>query len=545
MPAVSLRANERSEVRALQTELRDVELRLEQIRRRLPHDFDIGAEETFIMQTAAAARLKVRVKAVEGAETLPDANGLPSPIRLHRVEISGRGEIGDLEFFLELLEKRTWRLGDLDTLRVNRESGGAVEFAAQLVLPSFAIEDVSGPGGNYVEALRRRLAKEQANLTLLESWARRSESGRMAAARALLRSIPDDAAAKVTQVRAGDQMSLRGAIVGAAARGKFEAALQDAGFGASRITIASEGACRPFSVEVLPGTVKPSVIPRSLKDFDKGLASLCKGPAARSLGSVTVRGKGTLNVRLLNADVAGAFFVLHDVTGENFIVDSNVSGRINLDLENASLQETFAAMSAAGLVVSNGPLHRVSLATGSWSPTPEQTYTGHPVSFSMQNADVRDVFCLFTQITGLGVAAPASLRGRTAIFVKDLPWDRVISDLISSVGLTYSIEGTRVILGAERPGTNVCEAVAPVSDSRFASLVLPLPSLAASDLELAGRARTGEAWKAYAYAPWRTMHSFEAGQQLFDARVRSIGPSGVAFEGESGRVFEIPFDPVQ
>ncbi len=544
MPVVSLRADERAAVRVLQFELRDVEFKLETLKRRLPPEFDFDAEATFIRQTAEAARLNVRVTAVEGAETLPNANGLPSPLRIHRIEISGRSEIDDLEFFLELLQKRSWRMGDLDSLRIDREKDGAHRFVTRLILPVFVNADVPDPSGDYVESMRRRVAEGKANLTLVESWIARSESGRMAAARALLRSIPDDAATNVTQVRASDQMSLQGAIVGAAARAGFVAALENGGFGASRIEITSEGACRPFSVVVQTGPKKTSVISKKLKDFDPPLAALCKQAAPKSLGDVAVRGKGGLTLRLRNVDVAGAFFVLHDLSGENFIVDSDVRGRINFDLDNASHEETFAAMSAAGLVVSAGPLRRVSLATGSRSPAPEQKYTGEPVSFSMQNADVRDVLCLFTQITGLGVAASASLRERTAIFVKDLPWDRVFSELISSVGLTYSIEGPRVILGAERPGTNVCEAAAPASDPRFASLVLPLASLAATDLELVGKARKGDGWKVYAYAPWRTIHALEAGQQLFDSRVRSIGPSGVAFEGESGRVFEIPFEAV-
>jgi hypothetical protein len=41
------------------------------------------------------------------------------------------------------------------------------------------------------------------------------------------------------------------------------------------------------------------------------------------------------------------------------------------------------------------------------------------------------------------------------------------------------------------------------------------------------------------------MSSLEAGQQLFDSRVRSIGPAGVTFEGEYQRIFEISFDSVE
>lgn len=547
MPAVSSRGDERADLRKLQNELRQVELRLDEMRRRLPPTFDPDAEETFIRQAASAARVAVDVKVAGGGETVPYEDGRQSPIRLHRVEISGRDAIDNLEFFLELLQKRTWRLGDLDTLRIDREGGGAVRFTAQLVLPSFAIEDVPDVGGDLLASLRRRLAREQANLKLLESLIARSESGRLATALALLRSIPDDAAIHVDQVRVGGQMSLQGAIVGAAARAGFVAALQEGGFGASRIEIASDGACRPFTVGAQPGPKRPSVISRKAKDFDPGLAALCKVAAPRSLGDVAVRGKGrgSLNLRLRDVDVAGAFFVLHDLMGENFIIDSDVSGRINLDIENASLEETLASMRAAGLVVSAGPLHRVSLAGGSRTPAPENNYTGETVSFSLQSADVRDVLCLFTQITSLGIAAPAGLRERSAIFVKDLPWDRVMKELIWSVGLTYSIDNNRVFVGAERPGTNVCEKVAPASDPPLTSLRLPLSLLAASDLELVGRARTGESWKAYAYAPWRIMHSLETGQKLFDSRVRSIGPAGVTFEAESGRIFEISFDNVE
>jgi len=547
LPAVWSRADERADLRKLRDELRQVELKLEELKRRFPPTFDPEAEKRFIKEAASAARIGVDVKVVGGGEAVPYEDGRPSPIRLHRVEISGRDAMDNLEFFLELLQKRTWRLGDLDTLRIDKEASGAVRFTAQLVLPSFAFEDVPDVGGDLVASMRRKLAREQANLKLLESLIARSESGRLATTLALLRSIPEDAAIHVAQVRVGSQMSLQGAIVGEAAREGFVAGLQKGGFGESRIEIASDGACRPFTGDARPGPKRPSVISRKTKHFDSRLAALCKAAAARSLGDVAVRGKGrgSLNLRLRDVDVAGAFFVLHDLTGENFIIDSDVSGRINLDIENASLEETLAAMRTVGLVVSAGPLHRVSLAGGSRTPAPETKYTGETVSFSLQSVDVRDVLCLFTQISGLGIAAPAALRERTAIFVKDLPWDHVMTELISSVGLEYSIENNRVIVGAQRPGTNVCEKGAPASDPPFTGLRLPLASLAASDLDLVGRARTGETWKAYAYAPWRIVHSLEAGQKLFDSRVRSIGPAGITFEGEHARMFEISFDSVE
>lgn len=46
--------------------------------------------------------------------------------------------------------------------------------------------------------------------------------------------------------------------------------------------------------------------------------------------------------------------------------------------------------------------------------------------------------------------------------------------------------------------------------------------------------------EAYAYAPGRLLLRLEAGQKLRDASVIGVGPTGVAFTTDEGRVFNAP-----
>ena len=477
-------ADERAELRAL-------EMKIEIVRRLFPLEFDAEEEKRYIRGTAEAAGLVVDVKADPKSEPVRHEDGFPSPITIHRVDVSGRAALQDISLFIEFLGKRDWRAGDLESLQLKRD-GDAYRFRARLALPTFDPVDPL-PG----------LARQRTNLALAVA---RAKPQRLIAAVQALAQIPDDEGVYVANAEITDRLSMEGVVLGARARAGLAESFEGIAIAAG------EGPCRPFTW--------PS------KELKPGLAALCESPPRKHLGNVAVRGTGPLTIRLRDVDVGGAFYVLHDLTGENFVVDTDVKGRLNVDVENATLEETLRAVRSAGLAVGEGPLRRVSLIDGKRGPAPADDYTGEPLSFQFQDASVRDVLCVFSHISGLEIVAPSGLRDRTTLYAADLPWDRVLTQLVYSAGLRYSIEGTRINIGEERPGLNVCTEVAQKRDGPFTSVRMMLERSSASDLKLAGVGKAADTWKAYVFVPWRWLAAVAPGQELFDARVRSVGEKG-------------------
>jgi len=473
-------------------ELRTVEMQIEMARRLFPADFEREAEEKYIRDIAKIVKVPIEVKVLPEIEVLRHDDGFPSPLTMHRMEISGRAGLQAIEMFLEFLGKRDWRAGDLERLRLERD-GDLFRFTARMALPTFG----------YVEVLPG-LARLKENLSLLMKYAKPE---RLRAAVSALADVPEDEGVHVTRVEVDEAFSMQGVVLGSRARSNLVSAFEE-------IAIApGDGPCRSFAWPA--------------KELDPRLTALCAEIPRKHLGTVAVRGKGTLTVRLRDVDVGGAFFVLHDLTGESFVIDTNVTGLVNVSVENASIDETLRAMRGVGLAVSAGPLRRVSVSAGGRAATPADKYTGEPMSFSFQDASMRSILCLFSQISGLEILAPAAFRGRTTLYASELPWDRVMTDLIYSAGLRYAIEGTKVYVGDERPGLNVCGDVEEESlGSPFATLRMPLASSAASDLKLAGVAKVGDEWKAYAYVPWRWIAEIGVGQELLDSFVRAVGEKG-------------------
>lgn len=477
-------ADERAELRAL-------EMKIEILRRLFPAGFDEQEEKRFILGTAKAAGIAVELKADPKAERVRHEDGFPSPITVHRMDVSGRAALEDIALFIEFLGKRDWRAGDLERMHLER-AGDAFRFTARLALPTYDPVDPL-PG----------LVRQRTNLSLAMA---RAKPQRLIAATQALADIPGDEGVYVVNAEITDRLSMEGVVLGARAR----AELVDEFKGIA--VAAGDGPCRAFAWPA--------------REIKPGLAALCAVPPGKHLGAVTVRGKGPLIIRLRDVDVGGLFFVLHDLTGENFVVDTNVKGQLTVDVENATVDETLRAMRGVGLAVGAGPLRRVSLVDGRRGPAPPDDYTGEAISFQFQDARIRDVLCVFSQISGLEIAAPAGLRDRTTLYAAELPWDRVLTQLVYSAGLRYSIEGTRINIGEERPGLNVCAEVPEKRATPFTSVRMMLERSSASDLKLAGVGKAGGSWKAYVFVPFRWVAAIVPGQQLFDARVRSVGEKG-------------------
>lgn len=468
-------------------ELRKTEIELEIAKRLLPPEFVLADEERFVR--AVAGQAGVNILRIE----TPPPTG--SPLHVHALEISGSGDMQQIEDFVTFLSKRPTRLADLASLHVGRDG----RFVLRYVLPVLGELPQAPPTGDPAADVREHLTRVRALRDAITSF----RSPRFDDALALFDVVSDDPAVRITELSLADKRLLRGVVVGAAARARIA---KIAG-----VKIAPNGACRAFAIGAAP-----------VDDV------LCAADRPPTVARFEVRGKdGPITLNLREAELADFFFALHGITGESFVLAPDVRGLVTVNIENATLDEV---LRATGLTIEGTRLRRVTR-----TPTREltQEYIGDPINLQLRNAHFPSILCLFQELTGLEMSV-AEPSGRPAIFTSEVPWDLALEALVVTSGFTYELDGTKMYVGPqpavkERRVRRACELAAS-SPSRFSDLHLKLEELGRDDLTIAGVARKGDEWSGFAYGPGRQLYPLAPGQTLFDARVKSVGPSGVVFE---------------
>lgn len=73
---------------------------------------------------------------------------------------------------------------------------------------------------------------------------------------------------------------------------------------------------------------------------------------------------------------------------------------------------------------------------------PEREYTGMPISLSVEDADLVDLFRMFQEISGLNIVVDPALEGETVTLdVANVPWDEVLAIVMRTNGLDSRFEG--------------------------------------------------------------------------------------------------------
>jgi Tfp pilus assembly protein PilO len=254
-------------------------------------------------------------------------------------------------------------------------------------------------------------------------------------------------------------------------------------------------------------------------------------------------GRGALTIRLRDVDLVDAFRVIHDLTGEGFVIDGDVTGRVQLDLERVGVEQAIAALEGGGVQVSPpGRLRRVWLGLpANPKASSSRRHEGGNVSFDFKRAYLSDVLRLFVDITGLEVLAPDADLGRVSVFAVDVPWDAVFLEVLRAADLAYSIERRRLfvappeaILRRKRDRRLEAEHDFAPPPLRVAWSYEPTEGLQLEELHLAGLAASGPQWTAYAYDPRGHLRTLRAGQRLHDASVSSVGPDGLVVATKRG-----------
>lgn len=567
------------ELGPLRLEVRGVELDLQKMRGVYPGCSDASRRTDFEQGLEAqATKLGVKafeLKGVEGSEPVPLADGRPSPMELQRWDISGRGLFVDVHRFLHRIAfVREWEPLDFDTLRVKAETGGTVSFDARINAPCFRYwgeawaDNLQAsraplPSGHTVAAAEAEAAMYRTRLQDVRSaYATVSQLGdrlqpmRLIDALAKLDTDWGDRAVLLSELRfAAPMLTLQGVTVGESARAAIDASLRKAGFDVTGIEWSPAGDCRAFTATARLTAGQSETHGVATKEiFDERLTSMCGANLRPAAIAVTARGSGNLNLHFRDADIAEFFHVMNDlVPAEGFVVEPGVTGRVNVDIDGATFDETLAAFRSAGVAfVGPGPLHRVCNADCGEPTTPKQkSYDGEPITVTVKDAEVTDLLRTFESITELEFYLPRDFHANVSVFAHDMPWDLVFDGIFSSIRLTYVIEKTHVYLGrgsdvrkADHPGMVRFEKPA-VPDRRRWLSEPDASRLGVDDIRLAALVRADGPWKAYLHVPGSPgdLVALDPGTALFDGLVLAVDPNGVTLRTTAGREVVVTLPP--
>ncbi len=73
-----------------------------------------------------------------------------------------------------------------------------------------------------------------------------------------------------------------------------------------------------------------------------------------------------------------------------------------------------------------------------------RTYAGNPVSLDFQQADLRAVLRVFSEISGLNIVIDPAVQGTVDVALKEVPWDQALDIILRANKLGYMVDGTIV-----------------------------------------------------------------------------------------------------
>lgn len=73
-----------------------------------------------------------------------------------------------------------------------------------------------------------------------------------------------------------------------------------------------------------------------------------------------------------------------------------------------------------------------------------RTYSGTPVSLDFQQADLRAVLRVFSEISGLNIVIDPAVTGTVDVALRDVPWDQALDIILRANKLGYLVDGTIV-----------------------------------------------------------------------------------------------------
>jgi hypothetical protein len=479
----------------------------------------------------------------------PGGDAVPaSPFRITRMQIHGRGEFGDVASLLHritalgrsrVLDFETVHLGDVRGRKVSLD--GTVTMACY-DHDSNAMKLEIPPGKTPAEielaAYRGRAQQLRAATAAAKQLEERMQPRRLVDALLILGDVWGQTAVGVSDLRyTASALTLEGVVLGASGKAAVEGSLRQPRFELTRLEWSPAGDCHRFTASArLTAETAPTGDALPMNMFIERDATLCNAPSAPAT-PVAKRGSGPLTIHLRNADVSTLFLALNDLSpADGFILEPDVTGRLNVDLDDVTVDEALAALRAAGVAfATSGPLHRIC-RTACGEPTVKpREHNGEPLALSVAEVGIIDLLHPFEEVSGLEVHAPRDLKGNVAVYVAKAPWDAIFDGLLSAFDRTYTIDRTRIYIGDRAAALPLDQLASVISSSR--SLVESDPKkIAAADFRLAGIAGTNGTWKAYGRVLGSPKLVFAAnpGASLLDASIDSVAADRVTLRTTGG-----------
>lgn len=74
----------------------------------------------------------------------------------------------------------------------------------------------------------------------------------------------------------------------------------------------------------------------------------------------------------------------------------------------------------------------------------QKTYDGEPISISIKDADIHDILRTLGDLTGLTFDVAPDVKASITLETRDVPWDKVLDDLLNQHGLVGAIDGNTI-----------------------------------------------------------------------------------------------------
>jgi hypothetical protein len=496
--------------------------RLETLRRILPDGPNPPADRALVLEMAQSTGLA----SLEVQPRPPFDSRSPSADVV--VDLTGVGGYDEVDRFFRQAALSP-RLIDVENLVLTPASGDAVRIIAVLRLP---YRPATAPLPAPPEGLRGQLVgvpKPQADEYLrdqalavakadtIDTLRRNRRNPRLFLSE--LAAVTRGRPLVLAQASLGEDFFLRGLAVGEATLKGFESRLERGFFRVAQMLLVHQGPCYRFEVrgrspvvgldaEIPLPTSQPFSAEQCRSDRDpSGTTVLRTAPTRRPR-------RGSLDLRLREVDWADVFGVLHRLTGEAFLVDADVTGRVSVDFPGVELQDALTLLQKGGVKVSTGPLRRVSRGRVA-DARPALAADAPKVTLAVKRAEVRDVLAALAEVDASLAAAPRDVPGRISVWARETP----ASDLRGAV-----VEAVGSVEASPPPGP-------PPAPRR---LDLRPEELAVEEFELAGLVASGGRWTALVYSPSGALYVYRAGDRLANGSVSAVESTDVLLQTEEG-----------
>jgi hypothetical protein len=522
--------------------------RLETLRRILPDGPNPGSDVALVTEMARGARLM-------GLEILPRGpveNGAKGEVP---IAVSAVGSYAEVDRFFRLAALSP-RLIDVENVTLTAVPDGPVRVTALLRVPFRPLKAPLSPSPDGFRPRDPTVPRPQAEAYARDQMLAVAKSETIASLRRARRNprlfLSEMAAATrdrpviLTNASAGEEFSVRGVVLGEAPLKALETRFERGFFRITDFLITKRGACYRFEARgkspvvgldaEIPLPAQDPFLPEDAQchaDRDNDPAVLVRGPASKTPG------KGPFTLRLREVDLPDVFAVLHALTGEPFLVDEDVAGRVNMDLVRVSRDEILAALQKTGLRIAEGAgLLRVSRAGAAPSPRPPLSVEATaPIRFAVKRAEVREVLAAMAETDPtLASEAPAGSLGRLSIWARDVNVVALRAAILEASGLgERTEEGRRIVSRGQGAG----ESTAPITSVPRRRLAVGPSDMGVGELALAGLAAVRDEWMAFGYSPLGALQEYRAGARLADGVVRSVQSTDVLLATDEGelRVF--------